>query len=442
MKTRATWTATYLTGEPMKIMKKAMAFLKKSFSISDVKSYRLAGGRDPDTGQAVNHKTAMQLATVWACVRLISETISTLPLMVYERKGESRSIARNHPLYTILHDSPNADMTAVEFWEAILSQLCLWGNAYCLKTYAGTRLIALDPLRPELMDPKRDLDGNVVYVYSDPRGIKRYSEAEVWHVKGFGTDGLCGLSPIAYARRSFGAAMAADKASAAVFANGMRPTAVLSMKGFLNKEQRGMMKDKLMDSLFGSAETGGRMMLLEGDTSYVPLSINPLDAQMLETRTFNIEELCRWFGVPPSMIGHGTAVSNWGTGREQIMLGFLTFALRPYLTRIEQGIKKGLLSAPERLTYFAEFSLEGLLRADTAARAAFYASAVQNGWMTRNEVRGLENWPPVEGGDELTVQSNLIPLTLLGKITNTAQTAKAALLSWLGIDTSKDQDET
>ena len=435
-------TSTYLTGDHMKLFKKVMAFARKSFSISDAKGYREAGGRDPESGHVVNHKTAMQMATVWACVRLISETISTLPLMVYQRNGESRQIARAHSLYTILHDSPNADMTAVEFWEAIIAQLCLWGNAYCLKTYAGFKLIALDPLRPDLMRVRRELDGSVTYLYSDPLGLKEYTDAEVWHVKGFGTDGLCGLSPIAYARRSFGAAMAADRASAKMFANGMRPTAVLSMKGFLNKEQRGLMKDKLMDSLFGSAETGGRMMLLEGDTTYVPLSINPMDAQMLETRTFNIEEMCRWFGVPPSMIGHGTAVSNWGTGREQIMLGFLTFALRPYLTRIEQGIKKGLLTAPERLTYFAEFSLEGLLRADTVARSAFYASAGQNGWMTRNEIRRLENLPPMAGGDELTVQSNLIPLSLLGKITNTAQAAKSAILSWLGIDTSKDDDET
>lgn len=425
----------------MSVIRKAGAWLAKAFSISDLAAYRRDGGGSNEAGQVVNSQTAMQLATVWACVRLISETISTLPLVVYQRTGEARTIARDHSLYTILHDSPNADMTAVEFWEAVIAQLCLRGNSYCLKTYAGAsrKLVSLYPLRTDLMTVKRDRDGIVTYVYADPRGQIVYTEDEIWHVKGFGTDGLTGLAPVTYARRSFGAAMASDKASATMFGNGMRPTAVLSMKAFMNKEQRGAMKEKLMGSLFGGAETGGRMMLLEGDTSYVPLSINPADAQMLETRTFNIEEMCRWFQVPPAMIGHGTAVSNWGTGREQIMLGFLTFTLRPYLTRIEQGIKKNLLSPVERLNYFAEFSLEGLLRADSAARAAFYASAVQNGWMTRNEVRGLENWPPVDGGDELTVQSNLIPLTLLGKITNSAQAAKGALLKWLGIKEETDE---
>jgi HK97 family phage portal protein len=421
----------------MSFLTKSVAWLKKSFSISDVKGYRAAGGgTDRATGQQVTDKTAMQLSTVWSCVRLISETISTLPLIVYQRSGESRVIARQHPLYSLLHDSPNADMTSVEWLEAIIAQLVLRGNSFCLKSYdaLGRNLVALDPLNPDLMTVRRDPDGVVTFVYADPRGQKIYTEDEIWHVKGFGTNGLEGLSPLAHARRCFGSAMAADQASSRMFAGGMRPTAVLSLPTFMNKQQRTDMKEKVMDGLFGSADNGGRMMLLEGGTTYVPLSISPVDAQMLETRTFNIEEMCRWFQVPPAMIGHGTAVSNWGTGREQIMLGFLTFALRPYLTRIEQGIKKSLLSPADRTKYFAEFSLEGLLRADSAARAAFYASAAQNGWMTRNEIRALENWPPVEGGNELTVQSNLVPLTLLGKITNTAQTAKSALLNWLGID--------
>ena len=172
-------------------------------------------------------------------------------------------------------------------------------------------------------------------------------------------------------------------------------------------------------------------MLLEGEATYQNAQgLNPDDAQLLQTRAFNVEDLCRWFNVPPSMIGHGTAVSNWGTGREQIMLGFLAFVLRPYLVRIEQGIKKSLLTPVERMRYFAEYSVEGLLRADSAARAAYYSTMVQNGLKTRNEIRALENDPPVPGGDELTVQSNLIPITLLGKMTSTAKTA---MLEWLGI---------
>ena len=428
----------------MNIIKKAGVWLaQKAFRLSDITTYRKLIGGDSSAGQAVNARTAMQLATVWACIRLISETIAPLPIIVYERNknDDGRKVARYYPLYTILHDSPNANMTAVEFWEAVIAQLCLAGNAFCLKTISAGKLIALDPLRPDWMEPKRQKDGSILFCYSDPKGYVEFTEDRIWHVKGFGVDGLIGLAPISYARNCLGSAMAADNASGKVFANGMRAGGALTMAGVLNPDQRKQVREGLAADLVGTANTG-KLMVLEGGSTYQPLSINPDDAQMLETRSFNIEEMCRWFQVPPAMIGHGGAVSNWGTGREQIMLGFLTFTLRPYLTRIEQGIKKSLIPATERGRYFAEFSLEGLLRADSAARAAFYASAVQNGWMTRNEVRSLENLPPVDGGDELTVQSNLIPLTLLGKITNTAQTAKSAILNWLGLPAPGDNDET
>lgn len=428
----------------MNILRKAGRWLaQKAFALTDVGSYRRLAGGTSTSGKAVTPDTALQLATVWACVRLISETIATLPLQVYQKNAvdDGRTVARNHALYTILHDSPNANMTAVEFWEAVVAQLCLWGNAYCLKSASLGKLISLDPLRPDLMLVRLTREGALQYCYSDPKGYVEYNEDEIFHVKGFGVDGLIGLSPVSYARNCFGAAMSADEASGKVFANGMRAGGALTMPGVLNPTQRDQVRDSLALQLAGTANTG-KLMILEGGATYAPLSINPDDAQMLETRTFNIEEICRWFRVPPSMIGHGSAASNWGTGLEQQMIGFLTFALRPYLTRIEQAIKKSLLSPTERLRYFSEFSIEGLMRADSAARAAFYASAAQNGWLTRNEIRGLENWPAKDGGDELTVQSNLIPLSLLGKITNTAQAAKSALLNWLGLAPPGENDET
>jgi HK97 family phage portal protein len=209
--------------------------------------------------------------------------------------------------------------------------------------------------------------------------------------------------------------MSADEASGKVFANGMRAGGALTMPGILNKEQRTQVRESMAQQLSGTANTG-KLMVLEGGASYAPLSFNPDDAQMLETRSFNIEELCRWFRVPPSMVGHGEKTSNWGTGLEQQMLGFLQFSLRPYLTRIEQGIKKSLLTHAERETYHAEFALEGLLRADSAGRAAIYASGSQNGWMKRSEIRRYENLPFVEGSDVLTAQSNLLPLDKLGTI--------------------------
>lgn len=390
---------------------------------------------------------ALQLSTVWACVRLIAETISTLPLITYQRTvvngRDVRVVARDIPLYALLHDSPNADMTAVEFWEAVLSGLLLWGNSYVLKSFgAGNRLVALTPLNPATISVRRRPNGTLYYLYADGRGQVEYSENDIWHVKGFGTDGLCGLSPIGVGWRSMAGAAAAEVASAGMFTNQMRPAAVVSVKEFLKPDQREQMKTKVMGAVFGNVQTG-QLQLIEGGAEYKQLSMNPIDAQMLETRQYSVEDLCRWFGVPPSMIGHGTAVSNWGTGREQQNMGFLQYVLRPYLVRIEQGIKKSLMTPAERTKYFAEYSLEGLLRADTSGRASFYATMTQNGLKTRNECRALENDPPMEGGDELTVQSNLIPLTMLGKITNTAQSAKSALLDWMGLGEKKDKpDET
>lgn len=425
------------------------------FSIRDALAWRHAV-HDPYKNVTVDHggrdvvnstpgiDKALQLSTVWACIRLIAETISTLPLITYQKKvvngRDVRVPARDFSLYALLHDSPNADMTAVEFWEAVLFGLLTWGNAYVLKSFNGQgTIVALTPLNPANMTVRRSNTGAVTYLYATGTGEKTYSERDIWHVKGFGSDGLTGLSPIGVGWRSMAGATAAEVASAATFTNDMRVAGVLTMKEILTPDQRAQMKAKVLGAVFGNAKTG-QLMLLEGTTEFKQLSLNPVDAQMLETRQYSVEDLCRWFSVPPAMIGHGTAVSNWGTGREQINMGFLQYVLRPYLVRIEQGIKKSLLTPAERTKYFAEYSLEGLLRADTAARAQFYSTMVQNGLKSRNEVRALENDPPFEGGDEFTVQSNLIPLTMLGKITSTAQNAKSALLDWLGLGDNKDKD--
>lgn len=443
----------------MKIFSKAaaaggLALKSVYFSIREAVAYR--GMRDTNKDITINHgdvrngtpgvNAALQLSVVWSCVRLIAETIATLPLITYERKvvdgREIRVVAREHPLYYLLHDSPNADMTAVEFWEAVVSQICLWGNAYCLKSYgAAGRIVALDPLNPALMTVCRSLDGAVSYRYADPRGAQEFTEGEIWHIKGFGTDGLMGISPITAGWRSMSGATATENASASTFTNNMRTQGVVSVKEFLSKEQREQMKTKVMGAVFGDSRTG-QLQLLEGGAEFTQLSMHPADAQMLETRAFSVEDLCRWFGMPPSMIGHGTAVSNWGTGREQINLNLIQYVLRAYMVRIEQGIKKSLMKPAERARFFSEYSVEGLLRGDSVTRFQVYATATQNGLKTRNECRALENDPPLPGGDELTVQSNLVPLSLLGKITSTAGAAKSALLTWLGIGADGEKNET
>lgn len=438
----------------MSAISKAYQMARKSvtsaaFSLRDALALRQANNVTMDQpgratyqdSAAVGPDTALQLSTIWACITLIAETIATLPLITYKTIGGERRVAEDHPLYSILKDSPNAEQTAVEFWESLVAQLCLRGNSYCLKSYNVLgQLVALELLNPDLMrDPYKGVNGQIRFDYSDPKGMKYYTAAEVWHIKGFGTGGLVGLSPIRVGLMSVRSARGAEKAAANLYNGDMRPNAVMVVKEYLTPDQRKQMKELIQQGAFTPTD-GERIRLVEGGATYSSLSLKPDEAQLVESRTFSVEDLCRWFAVNPALVGHPGTASNFGTGREQIMLNFLMFTLRPYLKRIESSIKKHLLSPVEQTKYFAEFSVEGLLRADTATRFEIYAKAVQNGLKTRNECRALENDPQMEGGDELTVQSNLIPLKLLGKITNTAQVAKTAVLDWLGIK-QKDDDE-
>jgi HK97 family phage portal protein len=414
----------------MSIKSKAYAWLAKQFQINDADAYHKEMALFGGSGSSPTADNAMKLSVVWSCVKILSETIATLPLLVYERgPNDRRKVARSHPLYTLLHDSPNADMTSVDFLEMLIAHVALRGNAYVRKSYSGTgaarRLIALDPLDPDLMrKPYRNRNGVVRFDYSDPTGLKEWTDAEVWHIRGFGTNPLFGMSVIEFANQSIKGASSAERAAAEIFGNGMKPGAVVTIKEVLKPDQRAQVKAKMQSDIFGDNRTG-QVQLLEGGAEYKQLTINPVDAQLVETRAANIEDLCRWFGVPPAMIGHGGTVSNWGTGREQIMLGFLTMTLRPYLVRIEKGISKWLMAPGERIRFFAEFSVEGLLRADSEARVRVQASQVQNGLKTRNECRALENDEPLDGGDELTVQSNLVPIKMLGE-TPATPTAAAA----------------
>lgn len=401
------------------------------FSIRDAIAYRELdrdpGNRDVTRGDynVGNEATpridrALQLSTIWSCVRLISGTISTQPLFLYERTvtdgRDTRRIAREHSLYYLLHDSPNADMTAVEFWECLTMGLLTWGNSYVLKSYSGARLVALDPLNPALMSVRRTLDGAVTYIYADPRGQREYTEREIWHIKGFGSDGLIGYSPLGMGWRSVLSASNVENASAKTFGQDLRPSGVVSITEILKADQRKQMQEAIVDGVFGNMAIG-KLHLLEGGAKYQQIGINPVDAQMAETLARSVEDLCRWYQVPPSMIGHGTAVSNWGTGREQINLGFKQYVLDPYLTRIEQSIAKHLLTPAERKKYYAEFNLESLLRADSAGRANFYDKMVKGGIYTPNFCRSLENLEPLPGGDQLFMQSAMLPIEKLGQVT-------------------------
>lgn len=415
----------------MGLLSATRAWIGKTIRLTDGDFWASYYGGESVTGKSVTAQTALQLSAVWSCVRLLSETVATLPLGIYERDADGgKKPQRDHPLYVLLHDQPHANLTSVEWLEVVIAHIALWGNHYSRvdRNSVGT-IVALEPLNPEYMnDPEPDDDGNLIFVYNGEDGREELTERDVFHVKGFGVSGRVGLSVIGFARNSMGIAMATDEAAGKTFANGMQTAGFVQADKVLNDEQRKKFNTALKE--FTGSSNAGKTMLLEGGFTYQPLSLKPEDAQMLLSRGFNIEEICRWFRVPPWMIGHTEKSTSWGTGLEQQNIAFLTYALRPYLTRIEQAVKRQLLSRSERRTLFAEFNLEGLLRADSAGRAALYSSYAQNGINTRNEIRARENLPPVEGGDVLTVQSNLIDLAQLGQNTDDQQ-AKQALKAWL-----------
>lgn len=382
----------------------------RQFGLSDAAAWQQALPTSSAAGKSVTVDSALQLATVWACVRLLSETVATLPFMLYRTAEDGgRTVAGNDPIYRLIHDAPSADYTAVEFWEGVALSLCLWGNAYAKKEMIGSRLVALTPLRCDLMRVCRDRSGAREYRYSDPAGLRVYREDEIFHVRGFGGAGDVGLSPISFARQSLGTAMAADELAGTIFANGTRPSGVLTTDKILNPGQRERLLSNIVEPFVGSENAGG-VMVLEAGLKFQAVTMTPEDSQFLQTRGFHVEEICRWFRVPPFMVGHTEKTTSWGSGLEQQLIAFLTFSLKPYLARIEQAVSRSLIPAAQRSVLKPEFNVEGLLRTDSAARASFYAIMVQNGIMTRNEVRRLENRPPLPGGDELTVQSQNVPL--------------------------------
>lgn len=378
----------------------------------------LNGGRTW-SGKTVSIDSAMQLDAVWACVRLISETISTLPLQLYDGAGDTvAKVARTHPLYRIIHDSPNADMTAVDFWSCMVGCLLLWGNAFAqvIRSDDGVRVIALYPLRPDRMTVRRDrVTGETLYTYSWQGQYLQLTEGEIFHIKGFSLDGMLGLSPIAVGRQSFGTVASAEEVAGRVFANGLWSQSYISAPEYVKDDQVVRAKQILED--YKGAVNAGQTPLLEGGWKVESIGLKPEDLQLLNTRAYGIEIICRWFGnVPPPMIGRMEKSTAWGTGLEQMMLWFLSFCLRPHLVRIEQAISRCLLSPADQLRFYAEHTVEGLLRTDSAARAALQSSQAQNGIRTRNEIRSTENLPPLPGGDDLTVQSNMLPIALLGKV--------------------------
>lgn len=354
---------------------------------------------------------ALQLSTVWSCVWLLANTIATLPFFVYTQKDGMRELARDTMLWVILHDSPNSRMTPVEFWVAMLLNLILRGNAYArIERDENGEAESLWPMAADQVEMHILDDGSVAYKYYIGGNVAVLGEDSVLHIKEIG-NGNIGFARLDYMRATTTEAANAQKEASKLFANGGKPTGILMIDRVLKDDQRKAIKANFADLAEGDTS---RIKLLEADMKYQQINLTPQDQQLLDTRKFTVEEICRWFSVPPVMVGHSN-VTAWGSGVEQIIEGFFKSTIRPALVRIEQAVTKRVLTSAQRAKLTVEISFDALLRANLKDRMEIYAKGVQNGLKTRNECRQLENDPPIKGGDELTAQTNLAPLRMLGQ---------------------------
>lgn len=371
----------------------------ENLTAKDEGLYEALGGGSTHTDEVVNSSSVMGLSTASACIGLISGTISSLSADVY-RKNESRLkvLAGDHQLQGVL-DDPNGDQSPIDFWEQMSLGLELWGNAYAVIERHRDGINALVPVRPDIMRVERTSSGALKYTWYDDR---RHEEPEdrVFHIRGFGGDPLGGLSPLSYARNTFGTAQAIERAAGRTFVNGVRPSIALESDKLFSSEQRKEAEDRLATKYQG-AMNAGRPMLFDNGLKVKQISFNPEDAQMLQSRGFSVEEVCRVYGVPPFMVGHTEKVTSFGSGLEQQILGFQKFTLRKRLKKIEQAIRKQLMSPEDqRAGYSVSFNLEDLLRADTKARSDFYKAMLETKVFVINEVRALEGKEPVPWGNE------------------------------------------
>lgn len=393
------------------------SWLGRTFGLRDPQPWSEYYGGRSKAGQDVTVDTALQLSTVWACVGLISRTIATLPIGVYERKRDgSRESVPNHPVARLLRD-PNADVTATEFMEAEAQSLLLWGNSFSEKVGNGdvpTSLIRLEPHRLKVF---RDENNRLAFEYADRDGrTRKLSEKKVFIIRGQYMGGDLGVSAIKYGCNSLGTALASDDAASRLYENGLHSNGFIKIPQLIkDKTQREQFLDLWIRPIQG-AHNAGKIGVLEAGMEWVEATMSSVDAELLASRRFSVEEICRWFGVPPIMIGHAAqGQTMWGSGVEQINLAFLIHGIRPWLKRIESAVNKRLVPAAERGRVYVEFNVEGLLQADSKGRAEMYSKLFQIAGITPNQIAEKENLPKFDGGDQRFVNSTYVPIEIAGQ---------------------------
>lgn len=399
----------------------------KPFTLSDAEPWALFYGGGSHAGKSVTVDSALQLSTFWACVKITAGVVSAMPLVVYEKDGKGGRNAIQHDLTGLLSVSPDGERTAIEFWEAMVAWMLVSGNAYAEIVRSGQRIVGLNHLPSDHVQVSRD-NGELRYTFTQD-GQRFVLPAEsVLHLKGFGFGGDMGMSVVRYGVQTFGNAIAAEETAGKLLGNGMMPSGVLQADQELTKEQRTQLTEIL--KAYSSSTNAGKIMVLEAGLKFNQLSMTPEDGQLLATRAHSVEDICRWFNIPPVVVGHAAnGVTAWGSGIEQLILQWLASGLNNVCTRIEKRILLQLIPRNEWGRVYAEFNRESLLQMDSAAKIAFLSSAVQNGLMSRNEARAKLNFPADAdpAADKLTVQVNLSPLDQLGTATDARTTIRSAL---------------
>jgi len=380
------------------------------------------------SGKPVNERTAMQTTAVYACVRILAEAVASLPLHVYEYQDDGgKKLVHDHPLYYLLHDEPNPEMTSFVFRETLMSHLLIWGNAYAqiIRDGAG-RVLGLYPLLPDKMEVQRDDKGNIYYVYSrnsdENPTFKEYGNIklkaeDVLHIPGLGFDGLIGYSPIAMAKNAVGMTLACEEYGASFFANGANPGGVLEHPGVLKDPSK---VRESWNSVYRGVSNAHKIAVLEEGMKYQQIGIPPEEAQFLETRKFQINEIARLYRIPPHMVGDldKSSFSNI----EQQSLEFVKYTLDPWVIRWEQSLQRSLLLPGEKGKYFIKLNVDGLLRGDYQSRMNGYAVGRQNGWFSANDIREMENMNPIpdeEGGNLYLINGAMTKLADAGAFVKT-----------------------
>ncbi|WP_277407356.1 phage portal protein [Lacrimispora xylanisolvens] len=380
-------------------------------------AYSFLFGRST-SGKPVNERTAMQTTAVYSCVRILAEAVASLPLHIYQYTDKGKERVADHPLYSILHDEPNEEMTSFVFRETLMSHLLIWGNAYAqiIRDGAG-RVLGLYPLLPNKMQVDRADNGEIIYIYSrdseenpnfNTYGQIYLRQQEVLHIPGLGFDGLVGYSPIAMAKNAVGMTQACEEYGASFFANGANPGGVLEHPGVL--KDPGKVRES-WNAVYRGTNNAHKIAVLEEGMKYQQIGIPPEEAQFLETRKFQINEIARLYRIPPHMVGdlEKSSFSNI----EQQSLEFVKYTLNPWVIRWEQSLQKALLLPEEKKKYFIKLNVDGLLRGDYQSRMTGYATARQNGWMSANDIRELEDLnliPEEEGGNLYLINGNMTKL--------------------------------